>query len=445
MRQGDRVAGIGSKPRLGNRVVRSSSPVAFDDMERAVVDMRERFLSIGEHITGLLSTLTQQIDTAPLAARASINSAAEQIARTQQKLRLQMTNLPTHPEERYQIMRSLLQAQSGALQQLSIIVQQFTPHVDSPRREGLATLSDNDYEWPPVPRGVVQPIGHNYYPPPLRRVARPVQPPALPASRPSKRRARGTTIVAVGSRVVAGLAFMAAAAVVAYSYFPDIGNRPGKPKVEPVKIVTTTARPGADVKKKDQEPVEEPSALPSRGLPQRALPAAEAPEAAATVETGALPQTLPQRTQALRDIATTDRGPSMTGGSSPLYPFPGMQRTRDPAPAVEQVSPAQVLAATKPVAAAAEADALVEAPAQFVAVVFTHQDREAALDAFTDLRERYPNVLAKRKGEAQPIEIGDKGVWHRLVVLPAGSRQSATGLCDRLGAAGYDRCWVKAY
>ena len=109
--------------------------------------MRERFLSIGEHISGLLSTLTQQIDTAPPAARASINSAAEQIARTQQKLRLQMTNLPSHPEERYQIMRSLLQAQSGALQQLSIIVQQFTPQADLiPRdqRDGLSSLSQSD-------------------------------------------------------------------------------------------------------------------------------------------------------------------------------------------------------------------------------------------------------------------------------------------------------------
>ena len=188
-----RARGIGSQPRLGNRVVRSSNPVAFDDMERAVVDMRERFLSIGEHISGLLSTLTQQIDTAPPAARASINSAAQQIARTQQKLRLQMTNLPTHPEERYQIMRSLLQAQSGALQQLSIIVQQFTPQYD--QRDGLASLSlsDNDYDYdlpPPAPRGVIQPLPNEHYAPPTRRAARKAKPPPLPAeaiARPAQR------------------------------------------------------------------------------------------------------------------------------------------------------------------------------------------------------------------------------------------------------------------
>ena len=54
-------------------------------------------------------------------------------------------------------------------------------------------------------------------------------------------------------------------------------------------------------------------------------------------------------------------------------------------------------------------------------------------------------MLAKRKAEAQPIEIADKGTWHRLVVLPAGTRQSAFGVCDRLEQAGYDRCWVKVY
>ena len=112
---------------------------------------------------------------------------------------------------------------------------------------------------------------------------------------------------------------------------------------------------------------------------------------------------------------------------------------------MEQRSAPQVLVTTKPSVVAADSDAVTEALPQFVAVVFTHQDREAALDAFTELRERYPNVLAKRKAEAQTIEIADKGTWHRLVVLPAGTRKNAVGVCDRLEAAGYDRCWVKAY
>jgi hypothetical protein len=426
--------------------------VAFDEMERAVVDMRERFLSIGEHISGLLSTLTQQIDTAPPAARASINSAAEQIARTQQKLRLQMTNLPSHPEERYQIMRSLLQAQSGALQQLSIIVQQFTPHVDGTERDGLASLSmsdsDYDYDWqPPAPRGVVQPLPSNHYAPPAQRMVarqakppgRPAQlrPPALPRA-PTQPVQRATMAAIFGSRMLAGLAIVVVAAVAAYAYFPDFGYRPGKGRVEPI-VIKTTARTGEEVAK-DKAPLEVAPPLPPRGSLTRTQLAAEAPSETAAVETAALPQ----RTQTLPVIVTTDPGLSVTVGSNLLAPFP-VARARDPAPLAEQSSTTQVLAATKPSAAAADSETAADAPPQFVAVVFTHQDREAALDAFTQLRDRYPTVLARRKVEAQPIEIADKGVWHRLVVLPAGTRQSAAGVCDRLGAAGYDRCWVKTY
>jgi hypothetical protein len=424
-------------------------------MERAVVDMRERFLSIGEHISGLLSTLTQQIDTAPSSARASINSAAEQIARTQQKLRLQMTNLPTHPEERYQIMRSLLQAQSGALQQLSIIVQQFTPQVDTTardRRDGLASLAfyDNDYDgpadWPAPPRSLSEPFpgepfANNQFPPPTRRVARKAKPPARPANRPPDRRARGITVMGIlGSRMLAVIASTVAVAVVAYTYFPDLTNRLGKRKVEPVTI-TTTASIREEVRK-DPTALEGTPTLPLRESRTRAQPLAEVlsePEAA--VETAALPQ----RSQRLPDITTTDPGRSMLAGVDPLSPFPGVPRTRDPAPAVEQGSTTQVLATTRPSSAAADGETAPDAPPQFVAVVFTHQDRDAALDAFTDLRQRYPGVLAKRKAEAQPIEIGEKGIWHRLVVLPAGTRQSAAGVCERLGAAGYDRCWIKTY
>ena len=243
----------------------------------------------------------------------------------------------------------------------------------------------------------------------------------------------------VGSRMLAGLAVVVVAAVAAYAYFPDFGYRPGKRRVEPI-VIKTTARTGEEVAK-DQTALEEAPPLPPRGSRTRAQFAAEAPsETAAAVETAALPQ----RTQTLPVIVTTDPGLSVTVGSNLLSPFP-VARARDPAPLAEQVGTTQVLAATKPSAAAADSEAAAEAPPQFVAVVFTHQDPEAALDAFTQLRERYPTVLARRKAEAQPIEIGDKGIWHRLVVLPAGTRQSAAGVCDRLGAAGYDRCWVKTY
>jgi hypothetical protein len=78
-------------------------------------------------------------------------------------------------------------------------------------------------------------------------------------------------------------------------------------------------------------------------------------------------------------------------------------------------------------------------------VVFTHREPDSAIRAFAELQQRHPRLLARRKGEAQPVEIAEKGIWHRMVVLPAGPRQSADSLCDQLQAEGYDRCWVKPY
>ncbi len=80
-----------------------------------------------------------------------------------------------------------------------------------------------------------------------------------------------------------------------------------------------------------------------------------------------------------------------------------------------------------------------------MAVLFTHQDEPTTAHVFASLQQRYPNELADRQGETQPINLGKKGVWHRLVALPAGSRQDAGELCAQLSSAGYERCWVKPY
>lgn len=435
---------------IGEPVVHSNSPGAFDELERAVVDMRERFLSIGEHITGLLTTLTHQIDSAPHASRASIHGAADQIARTQHKLRLQMTNLPANPEERYQIMRSLLQAQSGALQQLSIIVQQYTPQVAAPiERDGLATLSslDNGFEWAAAPRGPAL-AGHEladeYYGGPPRRQARKARPAPRPAKRPpaASRRSRGSTAVAIiSSRTLAGMAFTVAATVVAYSYFPSAELRKIIRGYRPAAILTSNNDMGTKPAK-DQTSLAsstEATVLPERQLLARAQTTPEEP--AANTETTEAPA-LPVRTQLL-DSGAGGQGIVVTTPAT-LPSLPVTPRTREAAPEAGQGGTQAVLA-PKPAAVAAESEAAAPEPPRFVAVVFTHQDRDAALEAFTDLRQRYPHVLAKRKAEAQPIEIADKGTWHRLVVLPAGTRQSAFGVCDRLEQAGYDRCWVKVY
>ena len=71
---------------------------------------------------------------------------------------------------------------------------------------------------------------------------------------------------------------------------------------------------------------------------------------------------------------------------------------------------------------------------QFVPVVFTHKDYATVMQALADLKQQYPSLLVGRKGAVQPVDLGKKGIWHRLVFLPAGPRPEASKLCDQLMA-----------
>jgi hypothetical protein len=127
-------------------------------------------------------------------------------------------------------------------------------------------------------------------------------------------------------------------------------------------------------------------------------------------------------------------------GQSPAFGREAAPVEAAPAPAKQRAAPAKV----EPEAAPA-AEAAAPRAGQFVAVLFTHQDEPTTAHVFASLQQQYPNELADRQGESQPINLGKKGVWHRLVALPAGSRQDASDLCAQLSSAGYDRCWVKPY
>lgn len=120
------------------------------------------------------------------------------------------------------------------------------------------------------------------------------------------------------------------------------------------------------------------------------------------------------------------------------------------APAAPEVSPPPA-AIPPPAPRAAAASAETAAPPaevaeeRFVPVVFTHKDQDTVKRALADLKQQYPNILIGRVGHVQEMDLGKKGIWHRLVFLPAGPRPSAAKVCDQLAAEGYDRCWVKAY
>jgi hypothetical protein len=138
------------------------------------------------------------------------------------------------------------------------------------------------------------------------------------------------------------------------------------------------------------------------------------------------------------------------GGAWPPQPS-APPVTRAPPPETLAAAPVEPAPRTKQRAAPSRVDqeiAAAEAAARgerFVPVLFTDQDQMAAAQAFGDLQNQFPQVLAGKKAQTQAVDLGKKGTWHRLVLLPAGSRQDADNVCSQLMASGYEKCWVKPY
>jgi hypothetical protein len=391
-----------------------------NELELAALDfLRQRFLRADERMVGLLAILERQIDAAPPQERLSIHHAADQINEIQQRLHAQLGSLPAGADERRKIMKGLLQVQDGALQQLSVLVEhnrRQEAKVTHPRRVSLIeprrVLTDARVERSPTSR---------------------TRAPDRPLGRPRRRR-RVAIVNLIRSHRLTVLAGIAVAAVYAYAHPPSAYIPPRKDFDRP----TPAAAGGSN------DPPKYPASL------------ADADDTADRKSGPQLPGTITTRPSSGDAGSASELSPTgpvrmqqPEGGRGDEPPEPdkdavhlGLRQARIPAASEEQGSATSSV--RKPSTPAANSEDRAAEPG-FVAVVFTHREPDSAIGAFADLQQRYPRLLAQRKGEAQPVEIAEKGIWHRMVVLPAGPRQSAESLCDQLQAAGYDRCWVKPY
>jgi hypothetical protein len=68
-----------------------------------------------------------------------------------------------------------------------------------------------------------------------------------------------------------------------------------------------------------------------------------------------------------------------------------------------------------------------------------------ALRKFADMQQQYGSVLASKTPDVRETTLPGKGLYHRLLVGPPGSRAQANELCTQLKAYGYKDCWVTAY
>jgi len=117
-----------------------------------------------------------------------------------------------------------------------------------------------------------------------------------------------------------------------------------------------------------------------------------------------------------------------------------VRRAPTPPPQVAKAPPAP-RAAPPPAPPAPAANA----GAGYVAVLSSQKTRMDALKAFADLQQKYGEALSGRVPDVQEADLGDKGIWYRVVVGPPGSRNAANGVCSQLKSAGYSSCWVNAY
>jgi FtsZ-interacting cell division protein ZipA len=183
----------------------------------------------------------------------------------------------------------------------------------------------------------------------------------------------------------------------------------------PAQVEEPRGRRGRDPFGGAQVASEAPAAT-SVSRPPAAVPPTNAQAAPSTTSTTNRPvDQVPVRVEALPAAAPTMSEPS--GGPSTVANVQAQPQERDEELAEEK----------------------------YVPVVFTHKDGVIGMRVFADLQRKYPGILIDRQGQVQSVDLGVKGTWHRLVVLPPASREEATTLCDRLAAAGYDTCWIKPY
>ena len=81
----------------------------------------------------------------------------------------------------------------------------------------------------------------------------------------------------------------------------------------------------------------------------------------------------------------------------------------------------------------------------YVAVLASKKSRQEALNSFADLHSQYPDVLGGMTPDVREANLGDKGMWYRLIVGPPGSREAARGVCVKLKEKGMSDCWPVAY
>jgi cell division septation protein DedD len=136
---------------------------------------------------------------------------------------------------------------------------------------------------------------------------------------------------------------------------------------------------------------------------------------------------------------------------------PTSATTRDDPPPAEE--PAETSAAASPAESAPAprqtrtaavapqaAPQLTEAAGgsgNFFVQIAARNDQDAAMAAFASLQQKYAGVLGNHSPSVRKVDLGEKGVWFRLLVGPIVSKGEADQLCEQLKTAGMKGCFAR--
>ncbi|MFN3743717.1 MAG: SPOR domain-containing protein [Hyphomicrobiaceae bacterium] len=168
--------------------------------------------------------------------------------------------------------------------------------------------------------------------------------------------------------------------------------------------------------------------------PQRQAPPPP-PQTAARVAPveEATPAAPPRRVAAAPPAASVEPPqaalPAPRAEAEPKRPAPTRQAARTPPPAPAPAAPGPAAATTS----------------GYVAVIASRQTHMDALKSLADIQQKHPSALLGRAADVRQANLGEKGIWYRVVVGPPGSREAANAVCGQLKSQGFSGCWIMPY
>ena len=202
---------------------------------------------------------------------------------------------------------------------------------------------------------------------------------------------------------------------------PQLGNLPGLPPID------TASGDG-----------EAATVLDSRQLEPFTAETTEAPR-----EVTAAPE--PQAPQAPQTPAAPESVYPTAGTCAPTAAAPVEEAAEAEAPVAPETKPEEITAAEPaPVAEPSPAPAPAPEPTQQAAAatggyfvqLLSVKDRENAEAAWSKLQGKYPSILGSSSYKVEEADLGDRGVFYRLLAGPVPSDAEASALCGKLEASG---------